>query len=147
MRCAAPNIVNIGPPERVWAEEFLHCGHTLMVITAAMVTGCVSYWKGLKLKVKHTWAWRRIFMVRGCVTCEVRAEAEETTRHGSYNAVCSLLGRKWVRRTGDGPIAWGNDSAWIIQCSACSLWGKKWVRRNSCWSDGIIHPLIIFVRR
>jgi hypothetical protein len=37
-----PNIVSIGPPERMWAEEFLRYAHTLMVITAAMVTGCVS---------------------------------------------------------------------------------------------------------
>jgi hypothetical protein len=42
MRCAVPNIVNIGPRERRKAEGFLSYGHTLMVTTVAMVTGCVS---------------------------------------------------------------------------------------------------------
>ena len=42
MRRAMPNSVNIGPPERIWAEEFLRYGHTLKVKTAAMVTGYVS---------------------------------------------------------------------------------------------------------
>jgi hypothetical protein len=42
MRCAVSNIVNIGPPERIWVEEFLRNGHTLKVKTAAMVTGYVS---------------------------------------------------------------------------------------------------------
>jgi hypothetical protein len=41
-------------------------------------------------------------MVTGCVTCEVHAEAEETIRHGSYNAVCVLyeVGKK-SEDTGD----------------------------------------------
>jgi hypothetical protein len=49
-------------------------------------------------------------MVTGCVACEVRAEAEETTRHGSYNAVCVLyeVGNQ-SKETGDGPIARRNN--------------------------------------
>jgi hypothetical protein len=75
-------------------------------------------WKWTK-----TSAWRIISMVRRCVTCEVPTEAEETTRHGSYNALCVLyeVGNESVE-TGDGPTATGNDSASIIQCSVCSLW-------------------------
>ena len=61
-------------------------------------------------------------MLTGCVACEVSAEAQETSQHGSYNAVCVLcvVGNE-SEETGDGPIARGNNSAWIIQCSVCSL--------------------------